>query len=238
MEGHERPTDVEQSKGRDLAEWGAEGMPPLLWASPLLVLPPIVAYAIATEGESTTWSVMAVASLTAAAALVTGVLVGFLFGLPRTLARPESEGVLSTNTNLDEISDWLTKILVGLGLIQLGEIASGIDGLATSLEPGLGNGSEAHAFAVGLLIYAAIDGFLVSYLWTRIDLSRRLRKAAEDLAQGIREKEQAEDLVRSAGIAESILSEAPPPPPPLPSPPPSAVDAGADQPPPEPGGEQ
>jgi hypothetical protein len=133
------------------------------------------------EGGSTFLSVLAVGLAAAAAALVAGALFGFLFGLPRTLDRSGSKAHLAPNTNLDQISDWLTKILVGLGLVQLGKVTHGVGTIAGSLAPGLGNGSGAKAFASTLLIYSAGDGFLLGYIWTRVDLSRRFRQAAEDL---------------------------------------------------------
>src|SRR6187551_1519423 len=60
------------------------------------------------------------------AALV-GALLGFIFAVPRVIARenadPPVDGtsrkILDTNTNLERISDWLTTMLVGVGLSQL-----------------------------------------------------------------------------------------------------------------------
>src|SRR4051812_47035222 len=53
--------------------------------------------------------------------LMSGVILGFLFGIPRTDKKEsptEEERILYIdNTNLEEISDWLTKIIVGLSLI-------------------------------------------------------------------------------------------------------------------------
>jgi hypothetical protein len=128
-------------------------------------------------------SVVAVAVMAAAAALIVGGIVGFLFALPRTLERDSATGVLATNSNLDQVSDWLTKILVGLGLIQLGAIADGVDGLGTSVASALGDGPSAQTFALSVLIYASVDGFIVAYLWTRLVLSRQLKDAAENLAK-------------------------------------------------------
>jgi len=130
-------------------------------------------------------SVFALGVMIAAAALIAGALIGFLFGLPRTLdtpngslgAEPLPADRLKANTNLEQVSDWLTKILVGIGLIELGRIADGVDGIAATAADGLGNGNAAHPFVVGLLIYAAVDGFLVGYLWTRIAVFRRLAEA-------------------------------------------------------------
>ena len=152
------------------------------------------------EGGSTFLSVLAVGLAAASAALVAGALLGFLFGLPRTLERSGSKARLAPNTNLDQISDWLTKILVGLGLVQLGKVTHGVGTIAASLAPGLGDGPGAKAFASALLIYSAGDGFLLGYIWTRVDLSRRFRQAAEDL-----------DPIEK--ITEKTLSAPPPTPP-------------------------
>jgi hypothetical protein len=132
--------------------------------------------------KSSGWSVLAVGFAAASAALIVGALVGFLFGLPRVLEKTNPGGFLATNTNLDEISDWLTKILVGLGLVQLGKLMREINHVAGSLVPGLGEAPGARAFALALLVYCAIDGFLVGYLWTRIVISIRLNEAAKQLA--------------------------------------------------------
>jgi hypothetical protein len=151
--------------------------------SPLVAVLAVLGYAASgdIEGGSTFLSVLAVGVAAAAGALLAGIVLGFLFGLPKTVDRSSTEARLTTNTNLDQISEWLTKILVGLGLVQLGKVTHGVGKIAGSLAPGLGGGAGAKPFAVALLVYSALDGFLIGYIWTRIDLSRRFREAAEDL---------------------------------------------------------
>jgi hypothetical protein len=125
-------------------------------------------------------NIIAVGLIVDIAAAFVGALTGFLFGLPRTIEHPATtNAVMTTNTNLEQVSDWLTKILIALGLVQLGKLASGLDSLAASIADGLGGGSAAKTFALALLVYAATNGFLVGYLWTRIGLSMRFRQAAE-----------------------------------------------------------
>jgi hypothetical protein len=195
-------------------------IPRWLVASPVITLAASLIYAgagVFTKKSGATFgSVFAISLATATAALIVGGLVGFLFGFPRTTERTSPTGLLTTNTNLDQISDWLTKILVGLGLVQLGKIAHGIDSLASSLAPGLGEGPGAESFGVGLLIYSAVDGFLLGYLWARTVVSRLFREAAEDLSQTLR----SEQVALEAKLQDEVLS-APPPtaPPPLPPPP-------------------
>ena len=74
---------------------------------------------------------IAVAFFVALASAGTGCVAGFLFGVPK-LASASLEDPLSTaqaqklasttllfNTNLGQISDWITKIVVGLGLTRI-----------------------------------------------------------------------------------------------------------------------
>lgn len=200
---------------------GAGLLGPWTKASPIFSLLAVLVYSAAGDfaGGSTFWSVLAVGGVAAAASLIVGALLGFLFGLPRTLEQEGSTATLVTNTNLDQISDWLTKILIGLGLVQLGKVASGIDDLALAIAPGLGGGVGAHSFAVALLIYAAVDGFLVGYLWTRIVLSAELKKAADNL------RKEADKLAIVKDTDQVLSSNPPAPPPPLPTPPGGTIDS-------------
>ncbi|MCX5890301.1 MAG: hypothetical protein NTY36_12700 [Deltaproteobacteria bacterium] len=84
------------------------------------------------------------------------------------------------NTNLEQISDWLCKILVGAGLTQLTALPGVLKRYAIFFAPGLG-GSASHGevFAVGLLIFFTVCGFLVGYLWTRLHLGKALNDEIE-----------------------------------------------------------
>ncbi len=71
------------------------------------------------------------------AALITGGLLGFLFGIPKSLQRalvaaPSGGDAVKTgpsytdNTSFEEISDWLTKIIVGLSLVEFERVLQAI----------------------------------------------------------------------------------------------------------------
>lgn len=165
------------------------GVVPNLWMLPVLGALIIVAYA-ASRGS---WTVLAVASATGAAALAFGGIVGFLFGIPRTLTSeaagtPQREGTgpaqaeIRSNTNLEQISDWLTKIIVGVGLVELGSIRASIASLVDYLAPALGTGATAEPFTFCLLAYFSIAGFLAGYLITRIVLQHEFAVAERDIA--------------------------------------------------------
>jgi hypothetical protein len=152
-------------------------------------------------------SVFSVASMFAVASVLAGGLFGFLFGIPRTLqhqkdAEPSSgkgnEGKASTyapNTNLEQISDWLTKILVGAGLIQVTKLQLWLGETARSLAPGFGGGDSGRVFALATVLSYALLGFLLGYLWTRLYFAGALHAAdVETLTREIKEIREQSDL--------------------------------------------
>ncbi len=174
----------------------------------LLVCCLIVLLAFARSGSVA--SVM-VALMWAAACLVTGAFIGFLFCIPRVV-KPKSEAAsqdaagaansssasteddqeppdsLRVNSNLVEISDWLTKIIVGLGLVNLKEIPERIENTARVLAGGLAQSPTCeakmacanYAFALALIVAFSVLGFLMGYLYTRLFLSGAFRRADSD----------------------------------------------------------
>jgi len=121
-------------------------------------------------------------------ALALGALLGLLFGIPRSQGgtTDASEGAAAgaqrykPNTNLEEISDWLTKIIVGVSLTQLGEIQARAFDVIGAVAKGFGGSDAAQAFSAGLLTTALVSGFLASYLVTRLYLRRALDEADRD----------------------------------------------------------
>lgn len=158
-----------------------------------LIVGPFVATlvygAAIAEKDARLASTMA-AWLSAAAPMALGGLMGFLFGIPRTFT---SEGAAATtagadaggdarrpaprrarhqvNTNLEQISDWLTKILVGVGLTQVGALPDELRSLAEYLAPAMTVHSGAVAVIVSVLVYFSVAGFLTGYLLTRLVLA-------------------------------------------------------------------
>jgi hypothetical protein len=86
----------------------------------------------------------------------------------------------SENTNLEEVSDWLTKIIIGLGLVEFdklrGFLVDAADVVATSLAQPRGG----EVMAVGAIVYGFVCGFLQIYIWSRIRLRRDLEDAHEE----------------------------------------------------------
>jgi hypothetical protein len=155
----------------------------------------IIAYASQIGGREGFLVIMGVGILLAGASALVGGTLGFLFGIPRTLQqdgertstepnRPVSASATGhidyrANTNLEQISDWLTKILVGVGLTQINEIRGGLVSLSAFAAQGLGPAAQGQVFALALLLYSTVLGFFFGYLWTRLFLVGALRIADE-----------------------------------------------------------
>jgi hypothetical protein len=142
--------------------------------------------------------------LWALALLAAGGTIGFLFGIPKTVDFPN--GGSRTNTNLEQVSDWLTKIIVGLGLVQLPQANAGLValgrrvGAAYSAKPS----SEHEAVGVAAVLFFGATGFLFSYLMTRLYLSRAFAEAddlANQVAQATRTASEAGDIAKVANEA-------------------------------------
>jgi CheY-like chemotaxis protein len=151
-----------------------------------------------------------------------GVLGGFVFGIPRVLDREPESGTpaaptpdpknpdaaterlraaatngaarlrrrTSTNSNLVEVSDWLTKIIVGVGLVELkrlpehGESLAGFIGhsiipVMRTSQPTLSDASVSLSGAIAL--YFGVLGFITGYLLTRIFLAVVMSLADRDI---------------------------------------------------------
>ncbi|MGK5047187.1 response regulator [Janthinobacterium sp. GB4P2] len=148
---------------------------------------------------------------------VSGMLLGFLFGIPRSLpsgtvnvappderangkghptdeppaanadaatGNPSNTLFLGTptpmeiNSNLVEVSDWLTKIIVGVGLIELKSLPGSARSMTAFIAPSLATDTPtAMAVVGGIMLFFSVHGFLIGYLLTRIYLSIMIKRA-------------------------------------------------------------
>ena len=108
------------------------------------------------------------------ASYISGGLIGFLFGIPKQKItdEPSLQRVeYVPNTNLEQISDWFTKIVVGVGLINMKEIANWIGEISKSLAGSeMGLTGDPTTFTSSLIVYFICCGFLNGYLAARIIL--------------------------------------------------------------------
>lgn len=135
--------------------------------------------------------------LTGGASLAGGAALGFLFGLPRAerfrFIRKEDfdhysrDNTYGDNTNLEEVSDWLTKIIVGLTLIKLNVILSWIHTSAQSFNRVFNSDCckdcekmNAYVFGYATIVLYFLTGAGLCYLWARTNLSYILTKSRID----------------------------------------------------------
>src|SRR5690242_17623254 len=143
-------------------------------------------YAFNTPGSH--WSYVAVGMLTALAALLVGFFAGFLIGVPRVVSSGEvrlSASGFSPSSNLAEISDWLTKLLLGAGLVSLSRLGGPIGKLIDSVAGGLHGVTSDSAIiqmakvtAATIMLAFTVLGLLVGYIVTSTWYQARLEKLA------------------------------------------------------------
>ncbi|MFF3001197.1 hypothetical protein ACFVTF_00065 [Kitasatospora sp. NPDC057940] len=128
------------------------------------------------------WQAFGGGLVVAGASTVLGGALGFLFGVPRVRSGSgEPQGSYAPNTNLEQVSDWLTKVLLGVGLTQLGSLGERLHQLGTALAPALGGEDAAVPFAAALVLYFVVFGFLAGWLVTRLALPQVLTDADQAL---------------------------------------------------------
>jgi hypothetical protein len=165
----------------------------------LIVFASLAAVVIVAFGGFTNARVQAVAVglITAGGAMVVGGLLGFIFGVPfsRDSANPDqdrsedkskspeakgSSAKYRPNTSLEQIAEWLSKMLVGVGLVELKSVSQRFFRLAEFISKGLGGTAAADVFAYFLVLLFGGCGFLFGFIWARIYLKRWFSKADED----------------------------------------------------------
>lgn len=127
----------------------------------------------------------------ALASSAVGALVGLLFGIP--LSRKDREentpnsSVFRQNTNLEEISDWLTKILLGVGLSQIPYLSSYLKRAIDYIQ----NTNE-KALTLTIIIFFLIAGFILGYLLTRLGLPEAFDSLEKKLNAKLRQEDENE----------------------------------------------
>jgi hypothetical protein len=119
--------------------------------------------------------------LLALASLVVGFFIGTLFGMPKRNSKDDSDYTL--NNSLVEISEWLTKIIVGLGLVNLKQIPGYLATLGETVSRAAGteNSNSLNVFAMCATVYFAVFGLYIGYNYMRIVLSQKYKQADDNL---------------------------------------------------------
>lgn len=139
----------------------------------------VALYAIGAAGGLKAFGALA---LVAFASWLAGGVIGFVFGVPRfkTVDDPrDSQGRLVPNTNLEQISDWLTKIIIGATLVQLNAIGIEVGNLARSVGEIIGT-PGASVVAGGAIVLYFCTGFMWGYLWCSLRIFDAMKQRFAD----------------------------------------------------------
>jgi len=153
------------------------------------------------------------------ACTISGGFIGFLFGIPKVVQNAGAPAGTENyrqqvNTNLSDISDWLTKIIVGLGLVKLTKIPPYLKGIAQTFATGLNEAGKAEAptamaFAYGVVIGYFVIGFLFGYLVTRLYLAAEFREVdkAATLTELKNQIDTAQAKIENVEAGQSMLTQ-------------------------------
>jgi hypothetical protein len=182
----------------------------------ILVAGLLVAFLLGVVQTTSRWSSALFAIAVAMASAAVGGLFGLLFGIPRalTLSPPPgtppattpaassdgsqdsttetqegSVGGYSANTNLEQVSDWLTKLLLGAGLTQIARVPSALKSVGSYLSPEIG-GSGSASIATTIVVLNLLTGFFFGFLAARLSLGKQFYRADQE-ARGVLEVTRA-----------------------------------------------
>ncbi|HEY3898643.1 MAG TPA: metallophosphoesterase [Chthoniobacter sp.] len=136
--------------------------------------------------------VVSVGALWALAALAVGSAIGFLFGVPHTVATSSGrdEGgpgqtaadaqIRGAKTNLEEIADWLSKLIIGGTVFQSGNVVRWLGDAGTEFARTVGAETDLwRGVGSSSLVYFGLVGLFGGHFMTRLYLIGALRRADE-----------------------------------------------------------
>ena len=136
-----------------------------------------------------------------------GAFPGFLFGLPKSNNATNTGSAggdalsMAPSTGLEQIADWLTKIIVGAGLVELKSILPWFGGLCTSVAAEYSSTPPSPTFVGGWTLFFVVVSFIAAYNLTRVYLSpvyRDLEKLVrERVAPVERERDETNERMRA-----------------------------------------
>ena len=171
---------------------------------------------VTTVTTNLRWSSALFAIAVAMASAAVGGFFGLLFGIPRALTlnppagappattptaladgpqdssagtQQSSVGGYSANTNLEQVSDWLTKLLLGAGLTQVARVPAALTSVGKYLSPEIG-GSRGANIATTIVVLNLLTGFFFGFLAARLSLGKEFYRADQE-ARGVVEVKRA-----------------------------------------------
>jgi hypothetical protein len=104
---------------------------------------------------------------------------------------------LKYNDNLVQISDWLTKIIVGVGLTQLYSLPRFVIKIGEHFQKNFGDDIWGRNVSIAIIGFFFILGFLMIYFWTKTDYSTVMKTMDDDLNKLLRAQLQTATLEKN-----------------------------------------
>ena len=126
------------------------------------------------------------------AAFISSFFIGTLFGMPKRNNKKETN--YSLNNSLTDISDWLSKIIIGLVLVNLKEIPGYILSFGEYIRVASKyEGQLLNIYTIGILFYFGFLGLFIGYNYMRLVLSNKYKYLNDNLIR--RELEIAKEKI-------------------------------------------
>jgi|GEM_PF-4307805 len=155
-------------------------------------------YALNTATAVEFMKVFSLSILVSIASSALGGAFGFLFGIPN---QKKSDAVFEHNTSLKQISDWLTKIIIGVSLVELKSLALFFKQLVFSIAY-LASTENSYIVLIGaIIIIFFIKGFLISYMVTITNYPKELAKIDKEL-KNLRTSDNVEKPLQMSSTVE------------------------------------
>jgi hypothetical protein len=139
-----------------------------------LVLASLLAIIFYAWGNKYWFTIISTSIVISLAAFLVGVLFGFIFGFPYS----ENE---KQNKSFKDVTEWLTKIIIGLGLVELKKLYHLFNVDVLALSQSLKLGIDLSVLFGALIIGYVIMGFLIGYCVTITEIFKRIVKSNREL---------------------------------------------------------
>ena len=178
---------ADKSQSTDQSDGMRKDALPAWWSLLLIILTAtllLIIYGIISKS----WPIALVELLIEAAALSIGAFLGFLFGMPRA-PDGNTDATYKPSTNLEQVSDWLTKILIGAGLAQLAGLRESLVDVGKLVSQTITPPVQGAAIVSQLVVILfLVVGFVSSFLWTRLYYGRIQTLTDRALIQDVEEQ--------------------------------------------------
>lgn len=150
----------------------------------------IAAVGIACGSQDFSFGLMMIWSI---AYIVIGAILGFIFSVPKIISGNQpsqnvdpaiinivAKRTIEQNNNLTQVSDWLTKVLIGAGLVELKEIPAFVLHVAEVMGQGIRKmpaklpaHDAATILSVAVILFFTCWGFISGYIVMKLVLTNK-----------------------------------------------------------------